>query len=480
MKKITILNIVVFVFLTFSQLVNSQIVISRPNLGFSQACASPSFNTYNVSFSFNPEASLGASNQFIIELSNSDGSFADAQVIYTTAAGSVTSSPATLSFAVPETISGESYKIRIKSTSPAATSTGSEDFAAYYKNQDTPFSINNLISTASFCSGGSYILTIDNPGGPDNDSPLNYPSLTFNWFKETSPTTSVFIQTSNSLSVNAPGTYFVETNYGSCTSNSFSNRVTVSEVTSTSTSGISSSKGNPYCISEGSTILSTINGNSYQWYKDGEAIAEATSQMYETNEAGEYSVNIDLGTCMTSASINLDNTGFTSSINPQEEDHVIDESETILFTVTTSADNPEFKWFLNDSEISGAITNSYSVDQPGDYKVIVNQTTGCEASNEFSFNVRTAFPDVANIPNIVSPNGDGFNDTWIIPQAYVNGTNTEVTIISPQGKVVLKTSDYQNNWPENQIDFKNVNPVYYYIIKPTSGSTKKGTITVIK
>jgi gliding motility-associated-like protein len=480
MKKLTILNIVVFVFLTFSQFVYSQIVISKPNLGFSQACASPSFNTYNVTFSFSPEASLDASNQFIVELSDSDGSFASSQVIFTSTAGSVTTSPATLSFAVPTTISGESYKIRIKSTSPAATSTGSVDFAAYYKNQDTPFSINNLISTAIYCAGGSYLLTIDNPGEPDNDSPLNYPSLTFNWFKETSPTTSVFIQTSPSLSVNEAGTYFAETNYGTCTSNSFSNRVTVSEATSSSSSVISSSKGNPYCLSEGSTILSTISGNSYQWYKDGEVIPEATGQMYETNEAGEFSVNIDLGTCMTSASIDLDNTGFTSSISPQEEEHVIDEGETISFSVTTSAVNPEFIWFLNDSQIPEANTNSYIVDQAGNYKVIVNQTTGCQASNEFFFNVRSAFPDVDAIPNLVSPNGDGFNDTWIIPKAYVNGTNTEVTIISSQGKVVLKTSEYQNNWPENQIDFKNVNPVYYYIIKPTSGSIKKGTITIIK
>lgn len=480
MKNFIIPYIIVLILLTFSESIHGQIVISKPNLGFSQACASPSFNTYNVTFSFSPEALLGASNQFIIELSDSDGSFAAAEIIYTSATGSVTTSPATLSFAVPTTVSGESYKIRIKSTFPGATSTGSVDFPAYYKNQDTPFSINNLISTASYCSGGNYLLTIDNPGGPDNDSPLNYPSLTFNWFKETSPTTSVFIQTSVSLSVTESGTYFVETNYGTCTSNSFSNRVTISEATSSSTSSINSSKGNPYCLSEGSTILSTINGNSYQWYKDGEAIAEATDQMYETNEAGVFSVNIDLGSCMTSASINLDNTGFTSSIDPQEEEHVIDEGETLLFTVTTSADNPEFLWFLNDSQISGANSNSYNIDQPGNYKVIVNQTTGCLASNEFVFNVKAAFPDVANIPNLISPNGDGFNDTWIIPQAYVNGTNTEVTIISPQGGIVLKTNDYQNNWPENQIDFTSVNPVYYYIIKPATGSTKKGSITVIK
>jgi hypothetical protein len=105
-------------------------------------------------------------------------------------------------------------------------------------------------------------LTIDNPGTGSNDSPLQYPSLTFNWYKETSPTTSVFVASGETLSVNQPGTYFVRTNYGTCTSNSYSNRVTVSEATSSTTSSISSSLGNPYCSSEGPTTLNAINGES--------------------------------------------------------------------------------------------------------------------------------------------------------------------------------------------------------------------------
>jgi hypothetical protein len=48
------------------------------------------------------------------------------------------------------------------------------------------------------------------------------------------------------------------------------------------------------------------------------------------------------------------------------------------------------------------------------------------------------------------------------------------------GKVVLKTNDYQNNWPQDEINFKNVNPVYYYIITTANNNTKKGSITIIK
>src|SRR5690606_20310386 len=186
-----------------------------------------------------------------------------------------------------------------------------------------------------------------------------------------------------------------------------------------------------------------------------------------------------LGECTTSASIDLDSTGFTSSIDVEAVE-MIDEDETLEVTITTDASNPEFEWYRDESIIATVSTSSYVISQAGNYKVVVNQTTDCLASTEHSFTVQNPFPDVAEIPNFISPNGDGVNDTWVIPQQYVNGSNAQITILSAQGKVELQTDNYQNNWPENQIEFKSVNPVYYYIIKPSNGSEKRGSITVVK
>lgn len=481
LKKLYIL-VCLFV-LILSEQVNAQIVIGTPNLGFSQACASGSFNTYNATFVFSPESALASTNQFKIEMSDASGSFANPVVVFTSTAGAVTTSPATLSFSIPTSTSGETYKIRIKSTAPVATSSGSASFAAYYKSQDTPFSINNLVSTGAYCSGGSYLLTIDNPGTGDNDSPLNYPSLTFNWFRETSPTTSVFVSAGNSLTVTQPGTYFVKTNYGTCTSNSFSNRVTISEaVAGQANATIVSSLGNPFCPEEGMTTLTTLGGNGYQWFKDGVSIPNATNQMYQTAESGTFSVQVDLGSCQASGSIELESEGFMSGLNV-DEINTIEVDETLTVRVATTASNPEFEWYLNGSIISGEDTDTYVASEFGDYKVIVTQTSGCLVSTELLFSIIEPieqFPDVANIPNLISPNGDGINDTWVIPTQYVSGTNTEVRIFTNQGKVVLQTNDYQNNWPETQLELTSVNKVFYYIIKAPNQIPKKGSITLIK
>ncbi len=462
---------------------NAQIVIGTPNLGFSQACASESFNTYSTTFIFSPESGVNASNQFTIELSDADGDFSDPTVVFTSTAGSVITSPATLDFSIPETTVGEDYRIRIKSSSPVATSTKSVPFAAYYKSQDSPFTINNLVSTGAYCTGGSYLLTIDNPGTGSNDSPLLYPYLTFNWYKETSPTTSVFVAAGPTLSVNDAGTYFVETNYGTCTSDSFSNRVSISEASSGEANAtIASSLGNPFCPQQGLTTLNTIGGNTYQWYKDGLIITEATSQMYQTNESGTYSVQVDLGDCSASGSIDLVSELFDSSINVSDVNE-IELGESLMITVTTTANDPEFEWYLNNTLIPSATEDTFEASDFGNYKVIISETIGCEASKEYAFIIEEAldpFPDVENIPNVISPNGDNINDTWVIPTQYVTGTNTDVLIMTNRGKVVLQTNDYQNNWPENNLNLTNINQVFYYIITTTNNQTKKGSITVVK
>lgn len=463
---------------------NAQIVIGTPNLGFTQACANENFNTFSTTFIFSPETGLYPSNQFSIELSDSEGDFTNAVVIYSSTPGAITTSPATLDFSLPEDTSGENYKIRIISSAPIATSSGSEAFAAYYKPQDSPFSINHLVSSAAFCTGGSYLLSIDNPGTGNNDSPLLYPNLNFKWYRETSPTTFEYVSEGQTLNVTTEGTYFARTDYGSCTSDSFSNRVSITEVTSGEANAlIVSSLGNPYCPGEGTTTLSTLVGNTYQWYKDGELIEGATSQMYQTNESGTFSVQVDLGDCSANGSIDLVSQLFESSIDVPE---IIDtlEGYPIEININDNANSPQYSWYLDGTLIPNVTGPTYETDVFGDYTVVITETSGCVISVEYNFTIEESvdfFPDVEKIPNVISPNGDGINDTWIIPQIYhIEDTNTEVIIMDNKGNIVLKTISYQNNWPEEDLNLSSVNQVYYYIITTEDKKTKKGSITVVK
>ena len=112
----------------------------------------------------------------------------------------------------------------------------------------------------------------------------------------------------------------------------------------------------------------------------------------------------------------------------------------------------------------------------GIYKVRISQTSGCISSKEFIFKAKGKAGPSSVIPNIISLSG--LSPYWNIPDEYKNA-NTKVMIISSNGDMVLDVTNYQGDWPQTSIDFKNVNPVYYYVIKGDAGE-KKGSITVIR
>jgi gliding motility-associated-like protein len=458
----------------------AQLVIGQPNLEFSKACASESFNTYETSFVFNPPSSLNTSNQFIVELSDSSGEFAEAVEVFVSNSNEIITSPATISFSLPIDTAGENYKIRIKSSSPAATSAPSSDFPAYFKLHDTPFTINGLIDTGTFCPGIGYLLAIDNPGFDGAISPLTFENLSFNWYKVIDNTNSILIAQGETLLVSEEGTYFAETDYGSCTSESFSNRVTISQASNEEPANatITSSLGNSFCSNGEGTILTTVTGENYQWFRDDEPIEGANQNTLQTNDSGNYAVIVTAGNCVAVGSILLESIASSTTIDVPAI-NFIEAGETLTVTVETTLDNVQYEWYFNDEIIEDVIENQLIASQAGNYKVVVTATGICDVSIELFFEIKIEI-NTDTIPNVISPNGDGLNDTWIIPVEYLSGTDTEVVIYSSNGTAALNTSDYLNNWPDNTNELSNANQVYYYMITPPNKEVITGSITVVR
>jgi len=450
-------------------------------LNFDRICAGVTSQTYDATFL---HTGFAAGTTFEVELSDKDGSFTT-PIKLTGVTKDDAPDRKTITFTVPQNIVGSDiYKLRVRSSTGVIStnffsSTQKSSFPIYYKIHDKQYTINNFNGSASFCSGGSFVLSIDpDSTAPENDSPLKYPSLSYNWFRDNGtgvPPTLLAGNSTSSYTVTTPGTYYVETNYGSCTSLSYSNRVIVSTSASGSAVTIDSSLGNPFCASGSGTVLTATSGNSYVWKKDGVVINGATNRTYTTNESGVYTVDVDFGGCKATGSINLQSNGFEASIDAQDG-YKLSEGETLNVTVTTDAATPTFEWYLNNNLITGETGSSYVISVKGNYKVKISQAAGCVASREFSFRINGDSGPSTVIPNIIKLSG--LNPYWNIPDEYKNAS-TSVIIISSNGDKVLDVVNYQGDWPQNNIDFKNVNPVYYYVIKGDTGE-KKGSITVIK
>jgi gliding motility-associated-like protein len=81
-------------------------------------------------------------------------------------------------------------------------------------------------------------------------------------------------------------------------------------------------------------------------------------------------------------------------------------------------------------------------------------------------------PDL-QIPNIITPNGDGQNDYFRVSSAI---TTSKLEIFNRWGRKVYEQTNYANNWGgDNQPA-----GVYYYLLTRSNGSTTKGWIEVVR
>ncbi|MCG9911082.1 MAG: HYR domain-containing protein [Flavobacteriales bacterium] len=76
----------------------------------------------------------------------------------------------------------------------------------------------------------------------------------------------------------------------------------------------------------------------------------------------------------------------------------------------------------------------------GTYTLTVTDANGC--IDTVSVIIDCVFGDV---PNLVTPNGDGFNDKWVVP-GLDKYPNHKVEIFNRWGNLVFKASPYQDNW----------------------------------
>ncbi len=88
--------------------------------------------------------------------------------------------------------------------------------------------------------------------------------------------------------------------------------------------------------------------------------------------------------------------------------------------------------------------------------------------------------NVIFVPNLFSPNDDGHNDLWVIPQLELYDQTT-VTIINREGQVVFEDLEYENTWDGTYNGDPLPEATYYYMINIDDGEiVLKGAVSILR
>jgi gliding motility-associated-like protein len=113
---------------------------------------------------------------------------------------------------------------------------------------------------------------------------------------------------------------------------------------------------------------------------------------------------------------------------------------------------------------TGETTSAITVRSSDNYSVKVTNQQGC--SNNFTAQVKL---ETLSVPNTFSPNGDGINDYWMVPELS-NYPNAYVIVVNRDGQTVFETKAF-TRWEGKYGGNTLPAGVYFYRIRKEPGAT---------
>lgn len=297
---------------------------------------------------------------------------------------------------------------------------------------DNSFSI-NIGNDTSVCD--SYLLDVPNLGGK------------YLW--STGDTTS-------SINILSSGTYYLSVSNNGCNASDTIN------VTITS---ISLDLGSDTTICSPSFSLDAGNsGTNYLWS------TEQTCQIINVSSSGTYWVHVNKDLCFKSDTVLITNKSLILDLG----------NDTTLcgsaFTMT--AKNPQAKYLWSIGDTSHTIT----ISAPGTYWVTVSNDV-CTETDSITVSYFTDSV-VIRVPNIFSPNGDGYNDAFNIITNDIG--NYFLKIYDRWGNEIYATTDVHQNWDGKYNGSDASEGIYFWELSCNSlcaanrSFSKKGSVTLLR
>ncbi len=216
----------------------------------------------------------------------------------------------------------------------------------------------------------------------------------------------------------------------------------------------------------------------YLWdFDDGSFSNEfETSHLYQIEGPFDPSLEIDYYGCTFSGYLNETIQSFSVpeaiiSAAPQFSNNVLSD----ISLNNVSIDDDHIEWWMNGQIIS---TQDELTVNAQDENLIVSLVAfsedGCSDTSWFWLSDYNWV-----IPNIITPNGDGFNDFFVLNFSDF-GPCIDVKIFDRWGLKIYENSNYMDDWDGKNMKGQNVSDgTYFYLISICGNSQISGYVTVI-
>jgi gliding motility-associated-like protein len=128
---------------------------------------------------------------------------------------------------------------------------------------------------------------------------------------------------------------------------------------------------------------------------------------------------------------------------------------------------------------TGSVESSIENLKPATYTLEITDGNGCNL--DYTFVIHESEVKCVQIPNTITPNGDNYNDTWVIRNLDLY-PNASVKIFNKWGNLVYASTGSYKPWDGTYYGKPLPSEVYYYVIVlgNTDNDEYTGTITIIR
>jgi hypothetical protein len=181
------------------------------------------------------------------------------------------------------------------------------------------------------------------------------------------------------------------------------------------------------CNGDSVRLYTPVTGYNYQWWNNGNQMANETTDELIATTNGNYSIQLtDANTGCSSESQQVQVTvNYPANVALIPLGGTVCQGDSVELTAT-AINNVTYVWYNNGVVITGVTGNTYTAYNSGSFTVAVTDTNGCSSTTsagQVTVNPLPQVPSVIQAGNVLTTE-QGYNYEWYFDGNVINGASS--------------------------------------------------------